>query len=413
MGPGFITGASDDDPSGIATYAQAGAQFGYGMLWTLAFTLPLMTAVQEASARIGLVTNQGLASIMRKRYGAGFVVSTAVLLGIANTINVGADIAGMAAAARLLVPVPPAILATGFAVVILALELFVGYDRYTSILKWLALALLAYPLVAILASVPWGTVLVSTVVPHISFNAGFVFVLTAVLGTTISPYLFFWEAAQEVEDVTHLKQTGRRVSKTRLARRMRVDNAAGMVVSNVIGWFLIVVAAAVLNAHGVTNVGSAADAAKALAPLVHSFPHSGFIASAIFAAGIIGLGLLAVPVLAGAASYAFAEALGWRRGLDRKVADAPRFYAVIVVAIVVGLAITFTGVDPIRLLVWSAVINGVVAAPMVVVIGRIAADKALMGKHRSGRVANVLITVTAIAMGLCAIATIVGVVITR
>jgi len=413
LGPGFITGASDDDPSGIATYAQAGAQFGYGMLWTLAFTLPLMTAVQEASARIGLVTNKGLASIIRKRYGAGFVVSTAVLLGIANTINVGADIAGMAAAARLLVPVPPAILATGFAVVILALELFVGYDRYTSILKWLALALLAYPLVAILASVPWRTVLVSTVVPHISLDTGFVFVLTAVLGTTISPYLFFWEAAQEVEDVTHLKQTGRRVSKTRLARRMRVDNAAGMVVSNVIGWFLIVVAAAVLNAHGVTNVGSAADAAKALAPLVHSFPHSGFIASAIFAAGIIGLGALAVPVLAGSASYAFAEALGWRRGLDRKVVEAPRFYAVIVVAIVVGLAITFTGVDPIRLLVWSAVINGVVAAPMVVVIGRIAADGALMGKHRSGRVANVLITVTAIAMGLCAVATIVGLFLTH
>ena len=379
------------------------------MLWTLAFTLPLMTAVQEASARIGLVTDRGLAAIIRERYGAKLVVSTAILLGIANTINVGADIAGMAAAARLLVPVPQAILATGFAVVILALEVFVGYDRYTSILKWLALTLLAYPLVALLASVHWGTALLSTLVPHLSLQGGFVFMLTAVLGTTISPYLFFWEASQEVEDVARRRRIPGRTSKVGLARRMRVDNAAGMVTSNLIGWFVIVVAAAVLNGHGITNVASAADAAKALAPLVSAFPHAGFVASAIFAAGIIGLGAIAVPVLAGAASYAFAEALGWRRGLDRKVGEAPRFYAVIAAAIIVGLAITFTGVDPIRLLVWSAVINGIVAVPMVAVIGRIASDRKLMGRHRSSRVTNILIGVTAVAMGLCAVATAVSV----
>jgi Mn2+/Fe2+ NRAMP family transporter len=378
------------------------------MLWTLPFALPLMTAVQEASARIGIVTGEGLAAIIRRRHGAPFVIACAVLLGIANTINVGADIAGMAAAARLLVPVPQAIIATAFALAILGLEVFIGYDRYSSILKWLALALLAYPLVALIASVPWGSVLISTLIPHPSFDGGYVFMLTAVLGTTISPYLFFWEASQEVEDVEQLKLRRRRFSKAGLARRMRVDNAAGMIVSNVIAWFLVVVAATVLNAHGVKNVASAADAAKAIEPLVKSFPHAGFIASAIFAAGVIGLGALAVPVLAGAASYAFAEAFGWNRGLDRSVGEAPRFYAVIAIAIAIGLAISFTGIDPIRLLVWSAVINGIVAAPLVIVVGLIAADRRLMGRHRSRALSNVLIGVTAVAMTLCAVATVIG-----
>ena len=382
------------------------------MLWTLSFTLPLMTAVQEASARIGLVTGQGLAAIMRKRYGAPFVIAAATLLGIANTINVGADIAGMAAAARLLVPAPAWILATGFAAVILALEVFVGYDRYASILKWLALAMLAYPLVAIIANVSWGTALLSTIVPHVKIDGGFIFMLTAVLGTTISPYLFFWEASQEVEDIEQLKQRRRRISKAGLARKMRVDNAAGMVMSNVIAWFLIVVAATVLNAHGVTNIATAADAAKALGPLVKSFPHAGLISSAIFAAGIIGLGALAVPVLAGAASYAFSEAFGWRKGLDRKVDEAPRFYAVIAIAIAVGLGITFTGLDPIRLLVWSAVINGIVAVPMIVVVGRVAADRRVMGRHRSRKISNVLIAATAVAMAFCAFATVLGIFLT-
>jgi len=262
--------------------------------------------------------------------------------------------------------------------------------------------------VALIASVPWGSVLLSTLIPRPTFSGGYVFMLTAVLGTTISPYLFFWEASQEVEDVEQLKQRRRRFSKAGLARRMRVDNAAGMIVSNVIAWFLIVVAAAVLNAHGVKNVASAADAARAIEPLVRSFPHAGLIASGIFALGVIGLGALAVPVLAGAASYAFAEAFGWNRGLDRSVGEAPRFYAVIAIAIAIGLAITFTGVDPIRLLVWSAVINGIVAAPLVVVVGLIAADRRLMGRHRSRRLSNALIGVTAVAMSLCAIATVLG-----
>jgi Mn2+/Fe2+ NRAMP family transporter len=382
------------------------------MLWTLAFTLPVMTAVQEASARIGLVTGQGLAAIIRKRYGAPFVIGCAVLLGIANTINVGADLAGMAAAARLVVPAAPQwITGAVFAMVILALEVFMGYDRYSSILKWLAGAMLAYPIVALISSVHWDTVLTSTIIPRPRLDANYLFILTAVLGTTISPYLFFWESSQEVEDVQHLRKSRRRISKRGLARKMRVDNAAGMIMSNVIAWFVMVVAATVLNAHGVTNVSSAADVAKALEPLVKSFPHAGFIAGAIFAVGIIGLGALAVPVLAGAASYAFAEAFGWNRGLDRSIGEAPRFYAVIAIAIAIGLAITLAGINPIRLLVWSAVINGIVAAPMVIVVGRIAADRGLMGQHKSGKLSNVLVSLTAVAMGLCAVATIAGLIV--
>lgn len=389
---------------------QAGAQYGYGLLWTLPFTLPLMTAVQEASARIGLVTGKGLAAVIRQRYGARIVVPAAVLLGIANTINVGADIAGMAAAARLLVPIPQALLATALGLVILGLEIFVGYARYTSILKWLCLAMLAYPLVAIIAHVQWGKVLVATLVPHVSLDGSYVFVLTAVLGTTISPYLFFWEASQEVEEVKGGRSsTGRKPSKTELTRRMRIDNAIGMVMSNVIAWFLIVVSATVLNAHGVTNVRSAADAARALEPLVKSFPHAGVLASGIFAVGIIGLGAIAVPVLAGAASYAFSEAFGWRHGLDRSLREAPAFYGVIAVAIAGGLAIVYTGLDPVRLLVWSAVINGIVAVPMIVIVGRLAANRQVMGRHRSGRTSNVLIAITAIAMGVAAVATVIGI----
>jgi NRAMP (natural resistance-associated macrophage protein)-like metal ion transporter len=410
LGPGFVTGASDDDPSGIATYAQAGAQYGYGLAWAMLFTLPLMTAVQEASARIGLVTGKGLAAVIRTRYGARLVVAAAVLLAVANTINVGADIAGMAAAARLLVPAPQALLGTAFALVMLGLEIFVGYARYSSILKWLALAMLAYPLVAVIAHVPWGTVLLRTLVPSITLDGGYVFILTAVLGTTISPYLFFWEASQEVEEVEQTRhRSRRRWNGSAQAHRMRIDNAAGMVMSSLIAWSVLVVSATVLHAHGVTGIRTAADAARALEPLVRGFPHAGALASGIFAAGIVGLGALAVPVLAGSASYAFSEAFGWRHGLDRSWREAPGFYAVIAAAIVLGLAISFTGLDPVRLLVWSAVINGIVAVPMVVIVGRIAADRGLMGRYTSGRTSRVLIGVTAVAMGVCAIATVIGI----
>jgi Mn2+/Fe2+ NRAMP family transporter len=368
-----------------------------------------MIAIQEACARIGLVTGKGIAAIIRQRYGKKVVIGVALLLAVANTINVAADVAAMAAALRLLVPVPQAIAAAGFAIGVLVLEVFVGYERYSSILKWLALSLLTYPLVAVISKVPWGTVLTATVVPHVSFNAGFVFLLTAILGTTISPYLFFWEEAQEVEEVKKIKAKQRdRFSRRRVASRMRIDNAFGMIVSNLIGWFILVVSATVLHQQGVTHIRTAADAARALQPLVSGFPHAGTIAGGIFAMGIIGLGALAVPVLAGSASYALADAFGWRAGLDRSVREAPWFYAVIALAVLIGLAIDFTGLDPINLLVWTAVINGFVAVPLIFIIGRIASDRNLMGAHSSGRLSRIVVPLTGGLMAVAAVATIVG-----
>jgi Mn2+/Fe2+ NRAMP family transporter len=368
-----------------------------------------MIAIQEASARIGLVTGTGIAAIIRKRYGKRIVIAVALLLAVANTVNIAADVAAMGAALRLLVPVPQAIAAAVFAIGVLLVEVFVGYARYASILKWLALSLLTYPLVAVISKVPWGTVLTATVVPHLSLDAGFVFLLTAILGTTISPYLFFWEAAQEVEEVEEIRQKrGGRWSRRRVARRMRIDNAFGMIVSNLIGWFILVVSATVLHQQGVKQIRTAADAARAIEPLVSGFPHAGTIAGGIFALGIIGLGALAVPVLAGSASYAFADAFGWRAGLSRNLREAPGFYAVIALAVLIGLAIDFTGLDTIGLLVSAAVINGVVAVPLIFIIGRIATDRRLMGEHASGRLSRVIVPVTGALMGVSAIAAIVG-----
>ncbi len=365
-----------------------------------------MIAIQEACARIGLVTGNGIAAIIRQRYGVKVVAGVALLLAIANTINVAADLAAMGAALRLLVPVPQAIAAAAFAIAVLAAEVFIGYERYASILKWLALSLLTYPLVAAISSVPWGTVLAATVVPHISLDAGFVFLVTAILGTTISPYLFFWQASQQVEEdkETRRKEPGR-WTRRKVAKRMRIDNAFGMVVSNLIGWFILVVSATVLHREGVNQIRTAADAAKALEPLVRSFPHAGTIAGGVFALGIIGLGALAVPVLAGSASYAAADAFGWRAGLNRSVREAPGFYAVIALAVLLGLVIVFTGVDPIGLLVWSAVINGFVAVPLIFIISRIATDRKLMGSHASGRLSRTVVPLTGVLMALSAVAT--------
>ena len=376
----------------------------------MSFTLPLMIAIQEASARVGVVTGKGLATIIKTRYGTRIVLVLALLLAIANTINVAADIAAMAAALRLLVPVPQFAAAAGFALAILAAEVFIGYERYSSILKWLALSLLAYPLVAFISHVPWGSLLVATVLPHVSLSGGFVFLLTAVLGTTISPYLFFWEAAQEVEEIDSMKKRNQRWSRRRMTKHMRIDNAFGMFVSNLIMWFVLVVAAVVLHAHGVTNIRSAADAARALQPLVRSFPHAGALAGGIFALGIIGLGALAVPVLAGSASYAFADAFGWPASLSASVRDAPGFYAVLAAAVLIGLVIDFTGLDPIQMLVWSAVINGFVAVPLIFVIGSISSDRKVMGQHTSGWLSRVLIAVAGLLMGVSAIATLAGLV---
>lgn len=386
LGPGLITGAADDDPSGIATYTQTGAQFGYGQLWMVLFIYPLMTAVQEACARIGAVTGKGLAAVIKENYSRRILYAVVFLILLANTINIGADIGAMAAAIQLIIPLPLTLWALIFTFVILALEIFTSYKIYAKILKWLALALLAYPLTLIIASQPWLTILKSTFVPHLEFNFAFLFIITGVLGTTISPYMFFWEASQEVEEEKekNLYNHGHPKINSKFIRNLRVDNLVGMAASQVATWSIIVVAATVLHKSGLTNVSTAADAAKSLEPLVRTFPNAGFLAKSIFALGIVGLGLLAVPVLSGSAAYAVAEALNFREGLNLKLKKAHGFYGIIALATLLGLMVNYIGINPIQALVFAAVINGVISVPLLFLISKISSNQKIMGEYKSG-----------------------------
>jgi NRAMP (natural resistance-associated macrophage protein)-like metal ion transporter len=407
FGPGVITGAADDDPSGIATYTQTGAKFGYGQLWTVIAMLPLMTAIQEACARIGAVTGHGLAAVIKTNYSKKILYSAVLLVLVANTINIGADIGALAAAAQLLIPINFVILALGFTALILVLEIFASYQVYSRVLMWLASSLLAYPLTVFIIHQPWQTVITATVLPHVEFNFEFFFIITGVLGTTISPYMFFWQASQEVEEEKALRLT-RRYGKPKMGktfiRNLRLDNFLGMVFSEFATWSMIVVAATVLHQNGITNVASAADAAKALEPLVQTFPHSGFLAKLIFAVGIIGLGLLGIPVLAGSAAYALSEAFNMKEGLNRKLKEAHGFYGVITIATLVGLVINFVGIDPIKALVFTAVFNGVAAVPLIFAIGRIARNRKIMGDYRSGWLSNIVVWITFLVMLASAVA---------
>jgi len=406
LGPGLTTGAADDDPSGIATYSQTGAQFGYGQLWTALYMLPFMTAVQEACARIGLVTGKGIAAIVKEHYSRTVLYSVVALVVIANTINIGADIGAMASAAQLLVPVPFVILTLFFTALILVLEIFTNYKVYSSILKWLALALLAYPITVFIVKQPWLTVLKATVVPHVEFNFAFLFIIIGVLGTTISPYMFFWEASQEVEEQEekHRIKNGRSLVTWERIRNMRLDNNAGMIISEITTWCILLVGATVLHNSGVRDINTAADAAKALEPLVKSFPNAGFLAKLIFSIGIIGLGLLAVPVLSGSAAYAVAEAVNWKASLNFKLKQAHGFYGVITIASIIGLIINFIGIDPVKALIYAAVLNGVAAVPLLFLIAKIARNKDIMGEYRSGWLSNGLLWFTFVAMGGAAVA---------
>jgi len=406
MGPGLTTGAADDDPSGIATYSQTGAQFGYGQLWTALYMLPFMMAVQEACARIGLVTGKGIAAVVKENYSKSVLYIVVGLVVIANTINIGADIGAMAEAAGLLIHVHFVILTLVITAIILTLEIFTNYKTYSKILKWLALALLAYPITAFIVHQPWGTVLKATVVPHMEFNFAFLFIITGVLGTTISPYMFFWEASQEVEEYTgkHPNQSGKPVITKSVLHRMRLDNNSGMIASEITTWCILLVGATVLHQSGVKDVKTAADAAKALEPLVHSFPNAGFLSKLIFSVGIIGLGFLAVPVLSGSAAYAVSEAFNWNASLNYKPRKAVGFYGVITVATIIGLMINFIGIDPVKALVYAAVLNGVAAVPLLYLILRIAKNDKIMGEHKSGALSTSLLWVTFIAMGAAAVA---------
>lgn len=407
LGPGVITGAADDDPSGIATYTQTGAQFGYGQLWTTVFVLPLMVAIQEASARIGAVTGKGIAKVIKENYSKKLLYFTVFLVVFANTINIGADLGAMAEAANLVIPIGFPVLAIIFTAIILVLEIFVSYKNYAKILKWFALSLLAYPLTLILISHPWGEVLRATFIPNVEFSFEFFFIITAVLGTTISPYMFFWEANEEVEEEREKRMTHVNSAPTlteKFMKNMRLDNFVGMLSTQIATWAIIVVAGTVLYSAGINNIETAADAARALEPLVQTFPNAGYIAKIIFAVGIIGLGLLAVPVLSGSASYALSEAFGLKEGLSLKFKKAHGFYGIITVATLIGLLINFIGIDPIKALVFAAVLNGVVAVPLIFIIARVASNKKIMGERISSRLSNVFVWLTFAVMLSSAVA---------
>jgi NRAMP (natural resistance-associated macrophage protein)-like metal ion transporter len=419
LGPGLITGAADDDPSGIGTYAQAGASFGVGQLWLILYMLPLMIGVQEMCGRIGIVTRQGLAGIVRKHFHPGLLYAAVGLVCVANTVNLGADLGGMAAALRLLVPgIPFAVLVVVLGGVILALEVFLPYRQYASVLKFMTLALFAYVITGFVIQPHWGTLLRATLIPSIEPTGPFLFLVVGLLGTTISPYLFFWQASQEVEEIHEIeahdgaaqRNAPAPVRRRRWGARMRgqlkrlkADTIIGMAVSETVAWFIMVTTGGTLFVHHLGNIASADQAASALAPLVHSFPHAGQLARLIFALGIVGAGLLAVPTLAGSVAYAVAEAFAWREGLSRKIQQAPGFYGAIVVSTIVGMGLDLFGVNPIQALVVAAVINGVVAVPLLAILLLVANNPQIMGNQTNSRRSNVVNLVALAAIGVAAV----------
>jgi NRAMP (natural resistance-associated macrophage protein)-like metal ion transporter len=381
LGPGLITGAADDDPSGIATYSQVGAQFGFAMLWTMLFSFPLMSAIQEICARLGRVTGLGIAANLQKRYSRPVVLGIVLLLCVANLFNLGADISAMAAAAQLIAGGHPIVYAVVFGGLSLLLQINVPYRKYVRYLTWLTWSLLAYVATAFVVHIPWITALRSTVIPSVSFDADYLMALVGVLGTTISPYLFFWQTSQETEEVRIHKEQSALKKKPDQAfvqfRRIALDTRIGMALSNLVGFFIILTTGATLYGSGVSgSIQSSADAARALQPL------AGNLAFVLFALGIVGTGMLALPVLAGSAAYAVSEALGWRASLERKPHEAPRFYSVLIIATAIGVALNFLGINPIRALFWSAVINGIVAVPLMFLLMRMSNDQAIVGTFR-------------------------------
>ncbi len=404
IGPGLITGVADDDPSGIATYSQAGAQFGLNMLWTMPLALPLMIAVQSMCARMGRVTGKGLSANIKIAFPPLVLQVVVFLLLIANTLNIAADVAAMGEVAQLVTGFNRHLMTAFFVFLTLLLQIFVPYHRYVSFLKWLTLSLLAYGAVLFTVHVPWGQVALHTIWPQFTWNAGAAAVIVGVFGTTISPYLFFWQASEEVEDML-AKGSKPLVEGSAIAgrelRRIKWDTWSGMFYSDLAAYFIILATGVTLHVSGITDINTAAEAASALRPLAGNF------AFFVFALGILGVGLIGVPVLAGSGSYALCEAMNWTWGLERKATDARGFYGVIAVSVLAGLGIQYSPISPMKALFWSAVINGIVAVPLMAVIILLSSNKAVMGAFTAGRslvilgwVATALMAAAAIRMFL-------------
>ena len=396
LGPGVVTGASDDDPSGIATYSQAGAQFGFGFLWLALFQYPMMAAIQEMCARIGLVTGAGLGNAVRKQFSRKVVFPITTLLLIANTINIGVDIGAMALSTNLIFPqIPSFAIALCFTGLIIGAEILIPYRKYVKILKYLAFSLFAYVLTAIIVGGNAHEIILASITPHVEFSSAYIMMLVAIFGTTISPYLFFWQTSEEAEeDVVNRKISDVGAGTPEVSKReiktMRLDVIVGMGFSQLIMWFIILTAAGTLHVGGITNIATADDAAKALEPLVKTFPYSGQISKIIFALGIIGVGLLAIPVLAGSSAYALSDGFGWKQGLCKKFRQAKAFYLTIMVSTAIGLWINLININPITALIYTAVINGVVAVPMLFVIMKIANNKKILNGKTNGKLSNIL-----------------------
>jgi NRAMP (natural resistance-associated macrophage protein)-like metal ion transporter len=404
LGPGLVTGAADDDPSGIATYSQAGARFGFSLLWVFPIIFPMLLAVQESCSRIGAVTGKGLAAVIKDHYSKSLLYGAVTLVVVANTINIGADLGAMAAAMNLVTPVPIIVWAIIFAISIVLLEIFVSYRRYAKILKWLAISLFAYPITAFLIGQSWGDVMRATFTLPDRLGFDMVYLYVAILGTTISPYLFFWDTSETVENEIQerrLSENGQAPTITKhYLKSIRTDNLVGMSLTILTAWFIVIVCASVLYANGTTEIRTAADAARALEPLVQDFPYAGTIAKALFSVGVVGIGLLAIPVLAGSSSYAISEAAGWKEGLHRKYKRAKAFYLVIAGATFIGLLLNLIGIDPIQALIFTAVFNAIAAVPLLLLIARIGSNKNIMGQYTNGIVSNVFVRLTFMVMGV-------------
>lgn len=401
LGPGLVTGAADDDPSGIATYSQTGAQYGTGLLWMAAWTFPLVATIQEMCARIALVTGRGLAANIKSMYSKKVLYFCTILLFLANTLNIGANLGAMAKAVQLIIPS----LNFTFLIILigllgLLLQVFISYQKYASYLKWLSLALLSYVATGLVIHMDWSVLLHDGLIPHLTFDSNEILLITGILGTTISPYLFFWETGQEVEEqIAEGKTTAlsRRGTNDKEIKKMRIDVWSGMFFSNIVMFFIIAVCATTLYKNGITNINTAADAAQALAPL------AGQWAFILFTIGIIGTGMLSIPVLAGSTSYAMSESFGWKEGLNKKLKEARAFYGVIIISTILGVLINFIGIDPIKALIYSAIFNGIVAPIMIFFIVGISGSKKIMGKYKNKKITSIIGWSIAIIMKIAAI----------